>query len=146
MNAKSVAPAAAPSVKIALGETLFPTITVVADRHLRADQEWFEGDGRGYTREFIPTEGVRYCEACHTTHDLKAFPTFSVPRANGETRGRVCRKARNAARTAAKVVGPTVEEHAEAIRINRAKKAAAASAIVRAAKAAARKAGRLVPL
>lgn len=118
------------TAKVATGTELFPTITVVGTRALEAEQAWFQGEGRGYTREFIKTQGVRYCEACDETHDLNAFPTFSVPRQNGETRGRVCRTQVKAARKA---------NAEKAARVARAKKAAAASAVARSAKAAARK-------
>jgi hypothetical protein len=145
-TAKSVAPGQPASVKVAAGETLFPIITVVADRAIRADQEWYEGDGRGYVREFIVRDGYRFCEACNTTHEITDFPTFSVPRANGETRGRVCRtaiKARRAAKAAPVVTSRRVVQvvdTAKAMRVARAKKAAAASAVVRSAKAAAKRA------
>jgi hypothetical protein len=140
MAAKSIAPAAPASVKVALGEVLFPTITVVEDRALRVDQAWFEGDGRGYVREFIVREGERFCTACNEVHDLIAFPTFSVPRQNGETRGNVCRPAIRARRAAA--AKAKAEADAKAARVARAKKAAAASAKVRSAKAAARRAAK----
>ena len=133
------------AAKVTANVALFPAITVVGTRALEADQAWFQGEGRGYVREFIVREGQRYCEACNTTHDLTAFPTFSVPRANGETRVRVCRASRRAAKVAPKVTSVrvaqwTAEGAAKAMRVARAKKAAAASAKVRAAKAAARKA------
>lgn len=70
---------------------LRPLNTVVGSRVLRPEQAWFEGHGRGYIREFVPVEGTAHCTACDERHDLKAFPTYSVPRANGATRGTVCR-------------------------------------------------------
>lgn len=147
-NAKSLAPGASFATKVAAGETLFPLITVVADRAVRADQEWFEGDGRGYTREFIAREGEKFCTACNEYHEITAFPTFSVPRADGRTRGDVCREVVRARRTAAKAPKVTsvrvpqwsAEEAAKAMRVARARKAAAASAKVRSAKAAAKRA------
>lgn len=121
----------ATTAKVAANVALFPTVTVVGTRALEAQQEWYQGEGRGYVREFIVREGEKFCTACNEAHDLTAFPTFSVPRQNGETRGNVCRTVVKARREAAK---------AQAFRTARAKKAAAASAKVRAAKAAARKA------
>lgn len=123
--------ATATATKVAKNVPLFPSITVVGTRALEAEQAWYQGEGRGYVREFIVREGERFCVACNTTHDLTAFPTFSVPRQNGETRSNVCRTATRASRE---------ERKAKAVRVARAKKAAAASAKVRAAKAAARKA------
>lgn len=88
------------TAKVAANVALFPAITVVGTRALEAEQSWFQGEGRGYVREFIVREGERFCVACNTTHDLKAFPTFSVPRQNGQTRGNVCRPQVRKARAA----------------------------------------------
>jgi hypothetical protein len=80
--------------------TLRPLNTVVGTRVLRPEQAWFEGHGRGYIREFVPVEGRQFCTACNEHHDLKAFPTFSVPRADGRTRSNVCRAKVRAQRVA----------------------------------------------
>lgn len=128
------------AAKAARNVALFPAITVVGTRALEADQAWYEGEGRGYVREFIVKDGERYCLACDEVHDLTAFPTFSVPRQNGETRGNVCRVAIRERREGA--AEARKEAEAKAARVARAKKAAAASAKVRAAKAVAKAAAK----
>lgn len=113
------------AAKITAGLPLFPAITVVGTRALEAHQDWYQGEGRGYVREFIVRTGDRFCEACNTTHELTAFPTFSVPRANGETRGRVCRVQVRKARKAAAVRRARQASAAKARAAKAAKKAAA---------------------
>jgi hypothetical protein len=70
------------------------TVTVetpVGTRTIREDQRWWEGNGRGHVREFIPTEDTKVCARDGEEHPVTAFPTFTVPRQDGRTRGDNCR-------------------------------------------------------
>jgi hypothetical protein len=106
---------------------LRPLNTSVGSRVLRPTQAWFEGHGRGYVREFVPVEGTAFCTGCGEAHDLKAFPTFSVPRSDGRTRGTVCRAQVRAQRVAAAKVAARNAQLARARAAKAAKRAAKAA-------------------
>lgn len=101
------------------GQPRTPVETVVGTRALalEAGQRWYEGEGRGYTREFIPADETQVCDRCQDELELTAFPTFSVPRKDGRTRGNTCRPC---------VAERRAEDKAAKARSEKARKAAAA--------------------
>lgn len=105
--------------------------TPVGPRVLAEGQPWWKGNGRGHIREFIPTEGEQVCARDGESHPETAFPTFTVPRKDGRTRGTICRDC---------VAEVREENAARAKRQEAARKAAATRAANKAKKGAKAKA------
>lgn len=75
--------------------------TPVGTRLIKPTQRWWEGEGRGHVREFITNDGKAVCATCGDRLPEQAFPTLTVPRQDGRTRGRDCRDCVKARRDAA---------------------------------------------
>lgn len=76
--------------------------TPVGIRTILEGKEWYEGNGRGHTRDFIAADdGEMECRVCHDELPVTAFPTFSVPRKDGRKRSTECRGCRKTRKTAA---------------------------------------------
>lgn len=93
------------------GQPRTATETAVGTRMIavEAGQRWWEGEGRGYTREFNLADDTRTCAACAETMSIRSFPTLMVPRADGERRGDTCRACRDAAALDRKMARVAVE-------------------------------------
>lgn len=93
--------------------------TPVGLRNLPEGHDWWRGNGRGHTRDFIAADGEQECRSCHDDLPLTSFPTLTVPRKDGRTRGtecRACRKVRKekAAKAAARAAARKAKATAKA--------------------------------
>lgn len=86
-------------MKIISGE--FKTIdTCVGIRTIPVENRWWEGMGRGVTREFITPDTTMTCRVCKDELAETAFPTFTIPRKDGRKRSDECRDCRDARKAA----------------------------------------------